>query len=36
MLGDRKVFVLGDDTDLDNIIKEVYPEDDHGDALPDV
>ncbi|WP_426167657.1 ArsR family transcriptional regulator [Pseudoduganella sp. R-32] len=36
MLGERKVFVLGDDTDLDHIIKEVHPEDEHGDALPDI
>jgi DNA-binding transcriptional ArsR family regulator len=36
MLAERKVFVLGDDTDLDNIIKEVHPEEEHGDALPDV
>jgi hypothetical protein len=28
--------VLGDDTDLDNIIKEVHPEEEHGDAIPDV
>jgi hypothetical protein len=36
MLEDRKVFVLGDDTDLDNIVKEVQAEAGHGDALPDV
>jgi hypothetical protein len=36
MLSERKVFVLGDDTDLDNIIKEVHPEEGHGDALHDV
>jgi hypothetical protein len=30
MLEDRKVFVLGDETDLDNIIKETQTEDDHG------
>ncbi len=36
MLSERKVFVLGDDSDLDQVIKAVYPEEEHGDALPDV
>jgi hypothetical protein len=36
MLADRKVFVLGDETDLDNIVKETQTEDDHGSGGQEV
>jgi hypothetical protein len=36
MLEDRKVFVLGDDTDLDNIIRDIHAEEDDGQTVSDV